>query len=90
MNSIDNCSSRLYGSRNVAATANIAIHSCFALRIARGAAPGGLPISVDGEVMGIGVGGADDETDNSVAEEALKQTETVEQFWETLRAVVCS
>jgi uncharacterized protein GlcG (DUF336 family) len=41
-------------------------------------APGGLPISIDGEVIGgIGVGGADGETDNSVAEEALKQVEAL-------------
>jgi uncharacterized protein GlcG (DUF336 family) len=38
--------------------------------------PGGLPIAVDGEVIGgIGVGGADGETDNAVAEEALKAAE---------------
>jgi uncharacterized protein GlcG (DUF336 family) len=41
-------------------------------------APGGLPISVDGEVIGgIGVGGADGQTDNSVAEEALKQIQAL-------------
>ncbi|OBJ10571.1 heme-binding protein [Mycobacterium sp. 1465703.0] len=41
-------------------------------------APGGLPISVDGEVIGgIGVGGADGATDNNVAEEALKQVQTL-------------
>ncbi|OBJ90437.1 heme-binding protein [Mycobacterium sp. 1245852.3] len=40
--------------------------------------PGGLPISVDGEVVGgIGVGGADGDTDNAVAEEALKQIQTL-------------
>lgn len=40
--------------------------------------PGGVPISVDGEVIGgIGVGGADGGTDHSAAEEALKQIETL-------------
>ena len=42
------------------------------------AAPGGLPIVVDGEIIGgIGVGGADGDTDNKVAEEALKEVETL-------------
>jgi uncharacterized protein GlcG (DUF336 family) len=38
--------------------------------------PGGLPIYVDGEVIGgIGVGGADGDTDDRMATEALKQVE---------------
>lgn len=38
------------------------------------AAPGGLPIVVDGEVIGgIGVGGADGETDDNIAAQALKE-----------------
>lgn len=38
------------------------------------AAPGGLPIAIDGEVIGgIGVGGADGPTDVSLAEHALQR-----------------
>ena len=38
------------------------------------AAPGGLPITIDGEIIGgIGVGGADGATDTSLAEQALRR-----------------